>query len=126
MSLALENNCNIDYESLDMIVELAEKLRKEHCASIEQKDIENDLRILKSYYIFERITPLLQQGYNRGVANEITKYFNFYANKGNPSEYKKLLKLSFSDREMIKNNMRMLKKVLMLKKFRHHNNRKIS
>ncbi|CAG8832709.1 33358_t:CDS:1, partial [Gigaspora margarita] len=111
MFLALENNCNIDYECLDMIVELAEKLRKEYCTSIEQKDIENDLRILKNnlnihssyfrnhngkvnklvqdflfkkgHYIFERVTPLLQQRYNRGVANEIIKYFNIYANKEN-------------------------------------------
>ncbi|CAG8852722.1 7633_t:CDS:2, partial [Gigaspora margarita] len=70
MSLALENNCNIDYECLDMIVELAEKLRKEFCTPIEKKDIENNLRILKSYYIFERVMLLLQQGYNRGAANE--------------------------------------------------------
>ncbi|CAG8854065.1 25722_t:CDS:2, partial [Gigaspora margarita] len=104
MSLALENNCNIDYECLDIIVELAEKLRKKYSTSFKQKDIENDLRTLKSYYIFERVTPLLKQGNYRGVANEITKYFNIYANKGNPSEYEKLLKLSSSNGETIKNN----------------------
>ncbi|CAG8742400.1 35905_t:CDS:1 [Gigaspora margarita] len=148
MSLALEKNCNIDYKCLDIIVELAEKLRKEYCTSIKQKDIENDLRILKSninmhssyfrnhngkvtkfvqnflfkkgYHIFEKVTPLLQQEYNRGVANEITKYFNNYANKGNPSKYEKLLKLSSCDHETIKNNTQ------ILKKFRYHNNRKIS
>ncbi|CAG8461076.1 1346_t:CDS:2 [Dentiscutata erythropus] len=121
MSLALEKNCNIDYECLDMIVELADKLRRKFCKSIEQKDIENDLRILKSYYIFERVTPLLQQEYNRGVANVIIKYFNIYANKENRSEYEKLLKLKFPlTVTTIKNNTR------MLKKFHHHKNRKIS
>ncbi|CAG8777084.1 6633_t:CDS:2, partial [Racocetra persica] len=106
MFLALEKNCNIDYECLDMIVKLADKLRRKFCKSIEQKNIKNDLRILKKgYYIFERVTPLLQQEYNRGVANMIIKYFNIYANKENRSEYEKLLKLKFPlTVTIIKNN----------------------
>ncbi|CAG8611949.1 24271_t:CDS:2 [Gigaspora margarita] len=123
MSLAIENHCNIDYECLNMLIEVAENLQKEFKSvefkSIGQKEIDHDLRILKSplnthssyfrkhnynvlkviknylfkqgYFIFERITPLLKFKYNRGIANEIIKYFNNYANKENP-EYKKHLK----------------------------------
>ncbi|CAG8790281.1 15160_t:CDS:1, partial [Racocetra persica] len=100
MSLALETHCNIDYECLDMLIEVAEDLQKNFGKSVEQNEIDSDLRKLKSelnihssYFrknnyeilkhvenylfkqnnsIFERITLLLKHRYNRGAANKIT------------------------------------------------------
>ncbi|CAG8787871.1 12777_t:CDS:1, partial [Racocetra fulgida] len=43
MSLALETNCNIDYECLNMLIKVAGNLHKEFDKSIKQKEIKNDL-----------------------------------------------------------------------------------
>ncbi|CAG8713933.1 21291_t:CDS:2 [Gigaspora margarita] len=95
MSLAIENHCNIDYECLNTLIEVAENLQKEFKSVgfklVGQKEIVNDLRILPNCFVFERITLLLKFKYNRGAANKIMKYFNNYIYKENP-EYKKRLK----------------------------------
>ncbi|CAG8835242.1 43011_t:CDS:2, partial [Gigaspora margarita] len=116
----------------------AENLQKEFSKSVQQKEIKNDLRKLTSelsihssyfrnfnykvyksvenylfkhdYCVFERITPLLRLRYNRGAANEITKYFNNFARciiyKGNPYEYKKqnfiFTKIFDNNRDLLK------------------------
>ncbi|CAG8856517.1 2935_t:CDS:2, partial [Gigaspora margarita] len=102
MSLAIENHCNIDYKSLNMLIEVAENLQKEFKSvvfkSIGQKKIVADLRILKSqlnthssyfrkqnYNVFNLVENYL---FKKGAANEIIKYFNNYAHKEN-HEYKK-------------------------------------
>ncbi|CAG8438126.1 7665_t:CDS:2 [Dentiscutata heterogama] len=48
MSLALESHCNIDYECLDALIDVAENLQKEFSKSVRQKEIKNDLRKLTS------------------------------------------------------------------------------
>ncbi|CAG8696220.1 35680_t:CDS:1 [Racocetra persica] len=89
MSLALETHCNINYEYLDMLIEVARTLQKEFGKSVEQKEIKNDLRKLTSelnihssyfrshnnYKILKFVENyLFKQGYY--IFERITYYFN--------------------------------------------------